>query len=273
VSYKINNMIGIGAGFVYALGSVDLRRGIGALNTENGYASAQLKGSASGLGFNAGVHIQPFEKLSIGASYRSLVNMKVKGGDATFSNIPGFLQGSTFPSGGTTTFDATLPLPAVASVGLAYKLNDKLLLAFDFNYSFWSAYKQLEFEYKDNVNNSNKSTSKRNYVDAPTVRLGAEYMATNNLALRGGVYYDKTPVELGYMTPETPDADRIGITAGIGYKIADRVNIDASFLFIEGREREQTEADLAQVGTQADVLPGTYKLRVIVPGISLSFNF
>jgi len=274
VSYKINDMIGIGVGFVYALGSVDLNRGIGAINTANGYASAQLKGSASGMGFNAGVHIQPTEKLSIGASYRSLVNMKVSGGDATFRNIPGFLQANgTFPQGGTTTFDATLPLPAVASIGLGYKLNDKFLLAFDVNYSFWSAYKQLEFEYKDKVNGSNKSTSKRNYVDAPTVRIGAEYMATSNLALRGGLYYDKTPVELGYMTPETPDADRIGITAGIGYKIGERVNIDASFLFIEGRERDQTEEIVAEKQTTTDVLPGTYKLRVLIPGISVSFNF
>jgi long-chain fatty acid transport protein len=200
--------------------------------------------------------------------------MKVKGGDATFSNIPGFLQANgTFPKSGTTNFNATLPLPAVASVGVGYKLNEKVLLALDVNYSFWSAYKELKFEYDDPVNGSTTTNSKRNYVDAPTIRLGAEYMATKNLALRGGVYYDKTPVELGYMTPETPDSDRLGLTAGVGYSIGEKLRIDASFLFIDGREREQTEADINSVGTQTDVLPGTYKIRVIIPGISLSYNF
>ena len=274
ISYKINDKIGIGAGFVYAMGSVNLRRGIGALATTAGYSSAELDGSASGMGFNAGVHVQATDKFTIGASYRSQVTMKVDGGDANFT-VP--TSASTtlglFPAGGKTTFDASLPLPATASLGFGYKVNDKLLLALDYNYVFWSAYKELKFDYAASVNGSTSTASPRNYEDASIIRVGAEYKATEKLALRAGYYFDQTPVQDGYMTPETPDANRNCFTLGLGYKFGEKFSADASFLFIEGTEREQTQAHVNSAGTQDDVLAGTYKLQVLIPGISFSYSF
>jgi long-chain fatty acid transport protein len=273
VSYKIGKL-GIGAGLVYAIGSVNLRRGIGSLASSSGYSQAELDGSATGMGFNAGLHYEASEKLTIGLAYRSKVEMKVDGGDATFT-VPSSATGTLglFPATGKTTFDATLPLPANLSVGLGYKVSDKLTLALDYNYVFWSAYKELKFDYADNVNGSKTTVSPRNYQDASIIRVGAEYMATEKLAVRAGYYYDQSPVKDGYMTPETPDANRNCFTLGLGYRFSDKFSADASFLFIEGTEREQTQADVTAAGTQDDVLPGTYKLRVLVPGISLSYKF
>lgn len=273
VSYKLGKL-GIGAGFIYSIGSVNLRRGIGALATSSGYSQAELEGSASGMGYNVGLHYEATEKLSIGLSYRSKVEMKVDGGDATFT-VPSSATGALglFPASGKTTFDAMLPLPANLSVGLGYKVSDKLTLAVDYNYVFWSAYKELKFDYADNVNGSKTTVSPRNYKDASIFRVGAEYMATEKFAVRAGYYYDQTPVKVGYMTPETPDANRNCFTLGLGYRFSDKFSADASFLFIEGTEREQTQADVNAAGTQDDVLAGTYKLRVLIPGVSLSYKF
>ena len=85
------------------------------------------------------------------------------------------------------------------------------------------------------------------------------------------------------MTPETPDANRNCFTLGLGYKITDKFSADASFLFIEGAEREQKQSDIdansassvAAGGkpSQDSFLAGTYKLRVLIPGLSLSYRF
>lgn len=282
VSYKWGKL-GIGAGFVYSIGSVELRKGIGALATADGYASANLKGDASGMGYNVGLHYQATDDLSIGLNYRSQVDMKVSGGDANFNVPASAIAIGKFPVGGKTTFDATLPLPATASIGVGYKVNEKLMLALDYNFVFWSAYKELKFDYKDEVNGSKSTASPRKYKDASIIRVGAEYMATSSLAIRAGYYFDQTPVEDGYMTPETPDANRNCFTLGLGYKFSDSFSADASFLFIEGIEREQKQSDIdknsdanvANGGTPSNdsFLAGTYKLRVLIPGLSLSYKF
>ena len=272
VSFKILDELSLGAGFVYALGGVDLQKGIGAIaNTSGGYASAQLKGSANGMGYNVGLHFQGKDGFSLGLSYRSQVDMKVKGGDATF-NVPSSVVGlGTFPANGTT-FDATLPLPAVANFGIGYQANDKWTFAFDVNYTFWSAYKELKFEYAAPVNGSTSTVSPRQYINVPTVRIGAEYMATAALAVRAGYYFDKSPVLEGYMTPETPDANRNGYTLGLGYKINDKFSADASVLFIDGTQRTQSQESVNAAGTKFDVMPGTYKLNAFCPGLSVSYK-
>lgn len=273
-SYKISDRLGLGAGLVLATGSVDLRRGIGSLATAAGFSSARLEGSAMGLGFNAGLHYQATEALTVGLCYRSQVNMKVDDGEASFRVPPSAISPlGLFPANGKTTFDATLPLPATASLGLGYQVNEDLTLALDYNYVFWSAYKELRFDYAAPVNGSASSVSPRNYKDASIIRVGAEYKAGEKLALRAGYYFDQTPVQDGYMTPETPDANRNCFSLGLGYRFGEKLSADASFLFIEGQEREQTQGDVVQTGAQDSFLAGTYKLRIFIPGFSLKYSF
>ena len=270
VSYKFGE-VGIGVGFVYAIGAVDLRKGVGSLATDNGFSSAQLKGNASGIGYNVGLHYDLDETFSLGLNYRSKVDMEVNGGDATFNVPPSAVALGLFPQGGTK-FDATLPLPGTMSIGLAHKVNSKFTLAFDYNIVFWSAYQELKFNYKDTVNGALTTSSPRRYRDASIIRVGGEYMASDKLAIRAGYYFDQTPVKDGFMTPETPDANRNCFTFGLGYKFSDKFSADASFLFIEGTERELKQSEIDK-SAQDSFLAGKYKLRVLVPGVSLSYKF
>jgi long-chain fatty acid transport protein len=273
LSFRLSDKIGIGAGFVYATGGVELQKGIGALALQNGFSEAGLKGSANGLGYNIGMHAKLSEDLSFGLDYRSRVDMNVKDGEATFI-VPPSTSGvlGLFPPGGKTSFSATLPLPATLSAGLAWKAGPKLLLALDYNLVYWSAYKELRFDYGASVNGAMSTASPRNYKDASIIRFGAEYQVSQKFAVRAGYYFDQTPVGDGYMTPETPDANRNCFTAGLGYHVSDKLSLDASFLYVEGKTREQSPSDIPANAPDSFV-PGTYKIRVFVPGISLSYNF
>jgi long-chain fatty acid transport protein len=273
VSFKLSDRIGIGAGLVYATGSVELRKGIGALATPDGFSEARLSGAADGLGYNLGFYGKINDELSFGLNYRSKVEMKVRDGEARFQ-VPSSTTSilGLFPPGGITGFSATLPLPATLSAGIAWQAGKKLLLSADFNRVYWSAYKELRFDYETAVNGETSTASPRNYSDASIIRFGAEYMAAEKLAIRAGYYFDQTPVGDGYMTPETPDADRNGFSAGLGYRISDCFQLDASFLYVEGKTREQSPASIP-ADAQDSFIPGTYKIRVFVPGLSLSYQF
>jgi long-chain fatty acid transport protein len=273
VSFRLSDNVGIGAGLVLATGSVELRKGIGSLATPDGFSSARLSGAANGLGYNLGFHARLAEGVNIGLSYRSKVLMKVQDGEAVFS-VPSSTTGvlGLFPPGGKTGFSAELPLPATLSAGISWQAGKKLLLAFDYNHVYWSAYRELKFDYASAVNGESSSASPRNYRDAGIYRIGAEYQASEKISLRAGYYFDQTPVPDGYMTPETPDASRNGFCSGIGYRFSDRLSADASFLYVEGMTREQSPADIP-AGAQDSFLPGTYKFRVFIPGFSLSYQF
>jgi long-chain fatty acid transport protein len=260
VSYKINDKIGIGAGFVYGYGNINLSKDLPIASSDGSTSTANLKGNANGVGYNLGIFYKPTEKLSIGLSYRSQVKMKVNNGDATFTVPPSLA--TSFPSG---KFTASLPLPQVLTLGLGYNVTEKLLLAFDASFIGWASYKTLAFDYEQNTSSLPDTESPRNYKNTYSLRLGAQYKLSDKFMIRGGTNFEKSPIKSGYVTPEVPDADRWNFTGGLGYKPTERFVIDASFSYINFMKRTDTNIETN--------LSGTYKTRILVPGLSLTYNF
>jgi long-chain fatty acid transport protein len=258
VSYRITNKLGIGAGFIYATGKVNLQKDIPIIDASGNYAHAELNGKAKGYGFNAGVYFTPIEKLSIGLTYRSKVEMAVNDGDATFT-VPSAVT-TNFPNG---KFKSKLPLPSVTTLGFGFKATDKLNFALDINYVGWKAYDTLSFDYENNTTSLIDTKSARMYKNTFAFRGGAQYQIDSHFAARLGLAYGITPVQNGYVTPETPDANRINYTAGIGYQTK-HLKVDASFLFTHLKRTDtNTETNLS----------GTFKTNVIAPGISIGYKF
>ena len=257
-SYKVTDNIGIGAGLVYALGKVDLRRAI-PVTLNNGQSStAKLKGSSQDFGWNAGVYVKDVAGLSIGLTYRSQVTANVTDGDAIFV-VPEVLA-SSFP----TKFSAALPLPATTTLGLGYSISPSTTLALDVNWVAWKKYKELAFDYDNNARIED-TKSPRNYKDAGAIRLGVQHQYNEKFAVRAGAAYAMTPVEDGYVTPEVPDANRIILSAGFGYMPVENFGIDFSFMYENVKSRTQTNIETN--------LAGEFKTAVYIPGLSVSYKF
>jgi long-chain fatty acid transport protein len=259
VAYRINDKIGVGGGLVISTGSVSLQRDLPAQFSNGDYASAALSGSAFGLGFNLGVHFNATEKFSLGLTYRSQINMKVSEGEAVF-NVPESLN-ANFPDG---TFSSSLPLPQVATLGLAYKFNEKLSAVIDINFVGWKAYDTLAFDYAINTASLQDTKSPRDYKNIFAFRGGAAYQLTDKFAIRAGGGYGISPVQQGYATPETPDANRFYGTLGAGYQIGEHFTLDAS-LFYTQVKRPETNLE--------SNLSGTFFTKAIAPGFSLTYKF
>lgn len=259
ISYKITNKIGVGAGFIYASGKVNLQKDIPIIDADGNYASAELNGKAEGYGFNAGIYFTPTKKIAIGLTYRSGIKMAVNNGTATFK-VPASVA-ANFPNG---KFTSKLPLPSVTTIGFKYEVNSKLNLVLDINYVGWKAYDTLAFDYEVNTTSLQDTKSARSYKNTVAFRSGAQYAVSTKLMVRLGLAYGITPVQNGYVTPETPDANRINYTAGIGYQISNKFKIDASFLFTH-LKRSDTNLETN--------LSGTFKTNVIAPGFSIGYIF
>lgn len=259
IAYQITEKLGVGAGFVYSSGSVNLQKNIPVVDGEGKEGLAELSGKASGFGFNAGIFFKATEKLSFGLTYRSQVNMAVSNGTATFT-VPSSLD-SNFPDG---TFSSSLPLPQVLTLGIAYKINDDFTLALDVNGVGWSAYDTLGFDYEQNTASLEDTRSARMYKNTLAFRLGGQYKINDMLTARLGLAYGMTPVQDGYVTPETPDANRINYTGGFSIKLGEHFNMDASILYTH---LERTDTNLETN------LSGRFTTNVVAPGLSISYLF
>ncbi|MES2591349.1 MAG: outer membrane protein transport protein [Bacteroidota bacterium] len=260
LSYKLNEKLGIGAGFVFATGDFSLRKGVQLQDSTGKYGEAKLSGKARGYGFNAGVYFKATEKLSIGLDYRSQVNVTVDEGTATF-DVPGSVA-EYFPE---TKFTTQLRLPQMATLGFGYALNDKLKLAVDINYIGWQSYDSLIIDFEQNTDKLADLHSAKMYKNVFSYRVGGQYKFSTKWTIRLGAYYDMTPVQSGYLSPETPDVNKIGITSGASLRVTKKINLDLSLMFIEGMKRTDTSMETN--------FSGTYKSRAVVPGFSFGYLF
>lgn len=259
ISYKISEHLGIGGGFVYSTGKMNLQRDIPVIDNNGKSGKAELDGNANGMGFNAGIYYKPTSALSFGFTYHSEVKMDIKEGQADFS-VPASLEGN-FPDG---KFSTSLPLPSIMTFGTAYQATKNLAFAFDASMIGWSSFDTLTFDYENNTAELADTKSPRNYKDAYALRLGAQYAVNNKLEVRGGIKYLSTPVRDGYVSPDVPDAANFNYSIGLGYKASSRLGLDASFTY-----QSMTRKDL----NFESQLYGTYKTNLLMPGVSINYNF
>jgi len=259
-SYKVTEKLGVGGGFVYNIGTVDLARSIPLSGPDGKPGQAELSGVGTGMGFNVGLHYDLAERMAVSLSYRSKVLTKLKDGDAEFT-VPKAMAG-LFPK---TTFAAELPLPASINLGISLPAGEKLDIAADATFIAYNVYKELVFDYKDNTAVLTDTRQGKNYKNAFSGKVGLNYAAAENLALRAGVGYVATPAPADYVSPETPDNDRLMASLGISCEISKNFEITGAYVFQRLLERTVTNVESR--------LSGTYKTNIHVPGISFTYKW
>jgi long-chain fatty acid transport protein len=267
VSIRMGEHFSVGGGPIYATGSVVFNRNLATPGNLSENADVTLDGKGiTAWGYNVGMMFNPTEKIRLGLNYRSEIIMEARDGDATFGELPVLLEND--PRFAPTTFNADLPLPAEVTAGLSVQVSEKLLLAFDYNYALWDVYEALTVEFASGTT----SVNPRNYQNASTYRLGAQYTATEKFTFRAGWYFDESPVQDGYFAPETPRNDSMGFTGGLTYQVNKKLGIDFSFLYLHFDEVENSY-DFYQENGNFLPFGGTYKSSVFSPGIGITYGF
>jgi long-chain fatty acid transport protein len=233
----LDDKLSVAAGFDYSLGSVEI---IKEVNSFYPPATVHLKAGLTdghGMGYNLGVLYKPCNDMSFGASYRSPINLKIKG-NATFSQ-----NRSLFPEGEVTS---TLNLPATAFIAGAYSPMEKLWIEFDAQFIGWSSYKTLDLTFKKD---NSVSSSVKNYKDTWIFRLGGEYELNSSVTLSAGYLRDLNPVPDQTVDPILPDADRNGFCVGFSYKINEKISFDLAYMYLPFDQRTTEVSDQNFNGT------------------------
>ena len=228
--------------------------------TDNGVppASVNLSGKSEiAVGINAGIMWDITERWTVGASFRSKMNMKVKAGDARVEyndEIARALLSSTLDNLNTTNFSASMPCPYVFSVGVSYKPISNLILAFDAQLNGWGTYKQLDIEF-DHLPEFDQNL-KKDYHNAMTYHLGAQYSLTKRFDVRAGLMIDTSPCNTDYYNPETPGMTKIEPSVGFSFSPVKGLSIDMAFMYVHGLGTEKG------TGQYDDILARSFNTNV-----------
>jgi long-chain fatty acid transport protein len=319
ISYRLNEAWAIGGGPVIGHSTVELIQGVdlseqvaipatggapaatfGQFGIPRGteFARASLEGSATGFGFNVGVHGRLTNTVQFGARYLHGIEFDFDDADARFEQIEtnrvvpvdlplpaGTIPAGTpvdqvlrpqFTSGGALVSQKVgtrIDHPAQAQVGLAYTGFANTTLSLEGVWIGWSAFEELPVEFAGPASGSNRVLIE-DYEDSWSVRLGLDHAYESGWAARAGFTYVTTPAPDETVTPLLPDMDRYNFTLGAGIPLGKRFKADLAYLRVEtegrrGRivERESRSQTAEQLNT------GFYTLNANIFSLSLRAQF
>ena len=241
VAYRINDKlaIAVGARGVYTKGKIASDFGVG---------YREIQGDAINYGYNVALTYRPIEELSFAVTYRSKVNLELKGSTDADFNAP--LAAISYH--GKTR--AEIPLPAQLVLATGYKFSDfTLLLAFERTY--WSKFKDYDFEFGDKTAaHTNPPFGRffkammddpvvKNAKDSNTYRIGLAYDVNEKLRLMAGFSYDEDITSSEHTGLELPNTTSKAYTAGLNYKFTD--NLEVAFGYVYQHRDKKRATDIA----------------------------
>jgi long-chain fatty acid transport protein len=256
--------LSVGAGFDYIYSKVDLKQRadlaanpvpstsvpagttFGQLGIPQGtdFADAELTGSSHSAGAHIGMMITT-DRVNIGVRYlvHSIADIQ---GDASFAQLA---TGITLPPGSplnptaaavpldsvlASTFSTTLadqhasvriPLPDQLVIGTSIQATDAFRLLFDFQYTYWSRFKELRLVFQ----NLGTRPQWEDYNNTVGLRLGGEYRVSPSLMLRAGGLVHEAAAPSQTVTPLLPEAERSEGTIGASLRIGRSMMLDVAY--------------------------------------------
>jgi long-chain fatty acid transport protein len=176
-----------------------------------------------------GVIWEPTERLTIGGTYRSELDTELEG-DLKVKNIivPPINELASSLDKAKIDFD----FPQMISLGVKFKLTEKLQLLADFDWEDWSAFSQTGVEIKGGPVPIITSFD-REWKDTYHVGLGLIHQDGARV-ISGGIGYDSSPVDDEDRTADLPvdEQFRIGFAYGSEWKEDWKYALGASYLWL-----------------------------------------
>jgi long-chain fatty acid transport protein len=218
MSYLVSDKFAIGFGLrgVYTDGVVKS-------NASNA-VTRDLEGDSIDFGYNLALSYKAMDNLTLSTTYRSKVDLTVEG--------KANLVSGTYNGGASVT----IPLPASLALAMAYDF-DKTKVEFVFERTYWSAYKNLDFNYDSDLTGGALAAFDnpipKNWKDANAYRIGVTHQYNDKLKLMAGFAYDEAGAPKETIGFELPDSDAKLYSVGMEYKLDEKMSIGLAYLYDE----------------------------------------
>jgi long-chain fatty acid transport protein len=245
VSLQLAPSFAIAVGADYRLSKVTLERNRFAINpfTQSVVDVAHIKLDSEiqdndGWGWNAGFLWKPVGVISLGAAYRSSIEIDYEGEGKFTQRLTGNAAFDAAVAAGLPQgrqdVAVTIEFPASANFGAAINLPADFLLSLEADWTEWSSFDELFIDFENTaIPDLDRLT---NWDDSWAYRAGLE-KKWGSFAVRAGYYFDESPQPIRDVGPILADADRNAYTLGFGYN-TERWGVDISDIYIDFEQRD-----------------------------------
>lgn len=238
VAYKFSDEFSAAFGLrmVYTTGHV-INTGKFAAGTH----SREFDGDSIDFGYNIALAYKPTENLDLAATYRSKVNLKLKGDTKINVTLPVPFLNLNYDG----PININAPVPAMLNLAAAYTWQDTTFM-FSYQRTFWSAWKEMDFDYagagaRENANpvfrQGYNDPIARNWRDSNSYRFGIAHNANENLRLMAGFMIDRHTSMSNKTGFEVPDTNAYLYSVGANYKITSDLELACGFLYQDRQKR------------------------------------
>jgi len=264
-SYRLTPYITLAAGVDFLLLDATLEKKLNLSSLGLPDANQKFDGNGNGIGYNVGILIEPHRNISIGASYRSEIDVDIDG-DATFELPVSFLR-QTFPN---TSGNTDITLPQQILVGICYKGFSPLTFEVAFRWEGWSSYDQLKINLDKPVGPTSTKTffTPKDWRDTSAINFGVKYQLNDTVALLAGYLNGGNPVPDNTFEPSIPDANTQVFSVGTDIKTK-KLKIDLAYAFQTWQGRKHSIDDNPDVANPT----GRYDTHTHMVGVSLTYTF
>lgn len=235
LSYKIAEDLSIAAGvrLIYSEGIVKSDGADFAAITNNPQANIarDMDGDSIDFGYNLALTYKPASDINVAVTYRSKVDLEEEGT-------------AKLSAGGQTVYNGdasvSVPLPAALNIAISKTWNNTFTLEFDYERAFWSAYKELDFNYGGaNIGPLTPvfdDPKARDWDDVNIFRVGATVKMDNKITTMFGFSIDNSPAPVETLGFELPDSDSKNFSMGFKYQQSENLSWGAAFLWSSKEE-------------------------------------
>ena len=264
VAVRVSSTLAVGLGVNIVSTHFLLSQRVG-LDTSMVDGLATYLGDAKySYGVQAGVLFRPEANWSFGASYRSKVSADLDGGSVTFADIPAALA-AQYPDGQVSM---NITTPDEFHFGIGWRPTRAVYLEGNVEYALWSSFESLQLKFASSA--LRDTMIPEHWNNTVTFRFGVE-LNVSDVTLRGGFMVDETPVPDQYLRPSLPDADKVGYSVGVGYKIGEGLRMDAAYMYMKFSDRTISNSLVEYSPGQA--FNGIYRGFVSVVGLNVTYSW
>jgi long-chain fatty acid transport protein len=247
VAYRVSDTFSVGAGIDIQYAHLKRRNAIdfGSLcfivsNPAGCPALGLLPQSADGqvnvdtehwsVGFNLGLHYHLGDATHIGISYRSAVHHTFSGNadfDVPAAAAPLTVGGLLFQD---TSVVSAVSFPEVVAFGLSQRLDDRVTLLFDVDWTGWSRLKQAVLNFGNPA--QPPQTLVFNWQDSYRFAIGGIYQFSETTDLRTGFSYGQSAVSDAFRSADLPDSDGMMLSAGLMHRFNDQISATVSYSYV-----------------------------------------
>ncbi len=259
IGYEVNEHLSLGAGVSYERLKATLTNGVTPLVPA---AQGRLHGSDWAYGWNVGALVELGEGTRLGLTYRSAISYTVTG-DLTFNDAALAALASNVK--------ADLKVPRTLAVGVSHAFSPSLRALADVTWTRWDSVQALTIIATSGPRAGQAvAGTALNFHNSWRAGAGLEYQLSPAWLLRGGLAYDRAPVQDVFRTPRLPDDDRKWVAAGVRFQPNAPWSIDVGYAHLWV---QTAPSNLPSLGALPGTLRGRYESDTNIVAAQASLRF